>query len=259
MDKPQILIIGGTSGIGLALAQAHDQLGWHIHIVGSSEHKINTLRSQYPHWHIHPCDLRHRIQRDELFQTLTQYAPYQRIIYAAGWYLNERRFQLNATDSQTMLAINLQAFHHSFEWASQQLQSRPTLTASLVCLSSAAGLIDYPYTSVYAQCKRAMWHTAAAYRAALTSQNIHVLAVASGYVDTAKLRELNGGNAAHKPFLISEQQAVAEILNALNTQQPTAIFPKRMKYLTTLLNHLPQPIVGWLIHRTADKNTQKSA
>jgi len=58
-----------------------------------------------------------------------------------------------------------------------------------------AGLLDYPYASLYAQCKRAMLSCADAYRTALTPFGIRVLAVAPGYVDTAALRALNGGDA----------------------------------------------------------------
>lgn len=251
--KPKILIIGGTSGMGLALAKYHAERAWEIYIVGSSSHKINELSIQYPDWHIVHCDVRDKVQRLELLKQLSGFAPFQRVIYAAGWYLNERRFELNEADSAAMIAVNLQAFNDGFEWAAQYVQAACGQSAALVCLSSAAGLIDYPYTSVYAQCKRAMWHTAAAYRAALLSKKIKVLAVASGYVDTAQLRALNGGSAAHKPFLISETRAVAEIMSALETGRDTAIFPRRMKYLVALVNLLPKKWVGWAMRRKLDK------
>ena len=112
-----------------------------------------------------------------------------------------------------------------------------------------AGLVDYPYTSVYAQCKRAMWHTAAAYRSALLPNKINVLCVASGYVDTETLRQISGGNAQHKPFLISETRAVNEILAALDFGRNTAIFPKRMKYLIKIINLLPKPYLNWLMKK----------
>ena len=38
---------------------------------------------------------------------------------------------------------------------------------------------------------------------------VSVTAIVPGYVDTARLRELNGGNAGHKPFLLSEEEAAA--------------------------------------------------
>ncbi len=237
----KILIVGGTSGIGLALAKAHEN--WSVYVVGSNMNKIQQLSKIYPNWHIIQCDLRDKWQRDKLLIELTQYADFERVIYAAGWYLNERRFDLTAEENADMLAINLQAFSDVFAWAANYVGQG----GALVCLSSVAGLIEYPRTSVYAQCKRAMWHTASAYRAALLPKKINVLAVASGYVDTAKLRQLNGGSANHKPFLISETRAVAEIMSAIHQGRATAIFPKRMKYLCAFINKLPKWIVAKVV------------
>lgn len=249
--QAKLLIVGGTSGVGLALAKAHEN--WEIHIVGSSVEKMARLRHDYPHWHIWACDVCDENQRNDLFEKLSKFTPFQRVIYAAGWYLNERRFELNATDSTQMLAVNFQAFAHTFAWAAQHVQAACTHRATLVCLSSVAGLVNYPYTSLYAQCKRAMWHTAVAYRTALLPHNIHVLCVASGYVDTETLRHINGGSAAHKPFIISEQRAVQEILGALAKGETTAVFPKRMKYLVKFLNVLPKPMVARLMRQKLDK------
>lgn len=250
MNAPRhILIFGGTSGMGLALAQAHADLGWRISVVGSSAEKAAALKARQPEWAVHCADLSDEMQRHDLFEKLNDFAPFERVVYAAGHYLNERRFDLSAAESAAMLAINLQAFQAAFAWAAQRVAGEQ---AALVCLSSAAALVDYPYTSLYAQCKRAMWHTAAAYRTALAPRHVAVLAVASGYVDTAKLREINGGDASHKPFIVSEQRAVGEIMAALNARRDVAIFPKRMRVACALLNCLPRGVVGYIMRRKLD-------
>ena len=198
--QPAILIIGGSSGIGLALARRHAAEG-------------------------------------------------RRVGYAAGRYLNERVFTLNRDDSAAMLAVNLQAFAESFAWAAAHLQNGGA-GGEMVCIASSAGLIDYPYASLYAQCKRAMLACADAYRTALAPFGIRVLAVAPGYVDTAALRALNG---RHKPFLVSEERAVAEILAALSASRDTLVFPRRMRLLLALCALLPKPLLAWAMRRKLDK------
>ena len=123
----------------------------------------------------------------------------------------------------------------------------------MVCIASSAGLLDYPYASLYAQCKRAMLSCADAYRTALTPFGIRVLAVAPGYVDTAALRALNGGDARHKPVLVSEERAVAEILAALSAGRDTLVFPRRMRLLLALCALLPKPLLAWAMRRKLDK------
>ena len=275
-QPPCVIIFGGTSGIGLALAVEHQRLGWQVIIIGSSADKIATINKQYPTFISYQCDLSQLPARQALFKQL-QTQHFERIIYSAGWYLNERILTLGQADSSQMLAINLQAFHDVFMWASESLKkqqqqlnkahqkiaqhkhdNKPQYPKpALICLSSIAGTMSYPYSSLYAKCKQAMIATAHAYRMALTPFDIQVTCIASGYVDTQKLRELNAGDASHKPFIIDEATAVRHIMQAIIDDKALAIFPTPMRYLTKVLNTLPAPIFSWVMKKRLDKNTNK--
>lgn len=285
---PCVIIVGGTSGVGLGLAIKHLDLGWQVVIVGSSVDKIQKINHSYPDIINLQCDLSQTTQRQQLLHYLTTLTDdtannlnLVRVIYAAGWYLNERTTTLNQADSSQMLAINLQAFNDIFAWASEQLKQHSDVnnpssqygshkrlneeisanTAScntkpvLVCLASIAGLMDYPYASLYAKCKRSMIVTTKTYRMALAPHNIQVNCIASGYVDTQTLRDLNQGNADHKPFIIDEQTAVNNIMQAINNDVELAIFPWQMRYLTRAINKLPKPLVNFAMRRKLDKKS----
>ena len=265
LHKPCVIIIGGTSGIGLALALEHLQLGWHVIVVGSSLEKIQALNKYYPMLKTIQNDVSKPDNRQKLFQQLNEQfnaQPFERLIYCAGWYLNERVTTLNQVDSAHSLAVNLQAFHDIFAWASEHLKQQtydskykpqPPQKPALICLSSIAGVLNYPYASLYAKCKRAMIATASAYRLALAPFNIQVNCIASGYVNTQALRDLNNGDASHKPFIMSEQTAIIHIMHAINNDVELAVFPKRMRYLTYILNSLPSPLLSVIMHRKLDK------
>jgi short-subunit dehydrogenase len=260
--KPSHLIVfGGTSGLGLALAMHHQALGWQVSVVGHSVAKIAHINSQHPDIVAHCCDLTDRFQTQNLLDSLLNIS-FQRVIYSAGSYTNERIHHLSQADSDKMLTINLQAFEQVFRWASEQLKQQSysldfnkSNKLSLICIASIAGTMNYPYASLYAKSKRAMIATASAYRAALAPYHIQVNCIASGYIDTQALRDLNNGDASHKPFIISTQTAVKHVMQAIDKNIELAIFPRSMRYITWALNHLPKPVISWILRSKLDKTT----
>jgi NAD(P)-dependent dehydrogenase (short-subunit alcohol dehydrogenase family) len=258
--QPHIIVVGGTSGLGLALALHHQALGWQVSVLGSNAAKIADINSQYPTIVTYACDLTDLGQTQMLLDSLSD-VRFQRLIYSAGSYTNERVHHLNQADSDQMLAINLQAFEQVFRWASEQLKQQyqsMDLTKngrpSLICIASIAGTMDYPYASLYAKSKRAMIAIASAYRLALAPYDIQVNCIASGYMDTQALRDLNEGDASHKPFIMSTQTAVDHVIQAINDDVELAVFPRSMRYIMSILNHLPKPLLNWILRRKLDKS-----
>lgn len=261
-QPPHLVVIGGTSGIGLALALQHQQLGWQVSVVGHNKTKIATINNQHPEITTYRCNLTDYSQRQNLMTTLSD-TGFQRLIYSAGSYTNERVRNLDKVASEQMLAINLQAFQEVFSWASQQLKLQ-TLEVdnqpahadklSLICIASIAGMLDYPYASLYAKSKRAMIATASAYRTALSPFDIQVTCIASGYIDTQTLRDLNNGDASHKPFIMSIDKAVKLIMKAIDTNVELAVFPWPMRRIIKLLNKMPKALLNKVLKVKADKN-----
>ncbi|MGP5176326.1 SDR family NAD(P)-dependent oxidoreductase [Psychrobacter immobilis] len=260
--KPShIVVFGGTSGLGLALALHHQALGWQVSVVGHSVEKIAHINSQHPNIVTHCCDLTDSAQTQTLLEILSDIS-FQRLIYSAGSYTNERVHHLSQADSDKMLAINLQAFEQVFRWASEQLKQQSysldfnkSNKLSLICIASIAGTMEYPYASLYAKSKRAMIATASAYRAALVPYHIQVNCIASGYINTQALRDLNDGDASHKPFVISTQTAVENVMQAIDDDVELAVFPRSMRYITRALNHLPKPLLNLILRSRLDKPT----
>ncbi|WP_243443288.1 SDR family NAD(P)-dependent oxidoreductase [Psychrobacter sp. JCM 18903] len=207
------------------------------------------------------CDLTDSAQTQTLVDNLSDIS-FQRVIYSAGSYTNERIHHLSQADSDKMLAINLQAFEQVFRWASEQMKRQSQLLdmdknsrLSIICIASIAGTMEYPYASLYAKSKRAMIATASAYRAALAPYHIQVNCIASGYIDTQALRDLNDGDASHKPFVISTQTAVKHVMQAIDKNIELAVFPRSTRYITRALNHLPKPVLNWILRSRLDKTT----
>jgi short-subunit dehydrogenase len=69
---------------------------------------------------------------------------------------------------------------------------------------------------------------------------VAVTTIVPGYVDTQKLRDLNGGTARRKPFLQTEEEAVRRIARAIADRETHCIFPWQLHALVRVFNLLPK-------------------
>ncbi len=246
LKTKRVLIIGATRGLGLALAQHYLAIGCQVTILGRDVSQIPTsIHIDYPHVTCASVDVGDQMALAEFFSSLEE-VP-ELCIYNAGYYFNQRKQRLTLAETKQMLAVNKFGFDDCFRIVSQKM-----LVAGrghLVAIASVAGTIRSKRPSLYAMLKAQMIHSALDYRATLQPFGINVTVIAPGYIDTPRLRELNGGDATHKPFLVSQATAVAEITQAIQTQRELHIFPKPMKYISYLLNLLPVSITEQIVSK----------
>ena len=239
--KMKLMIIGGTSGIGWALAQHYLQAGHSVAVCGRDLKRMEQ-HSSYTQLKCYQLDI---ADKTAVANALDNFAEdnLDLVIVAAGFYFNTRHHELDATTTLRMLQTNVSGLSNAFELATKKMLSQNS--GHLVGISSVAGLLkNYPSASLYSASKRSVLNLCETYRIALRPFSIAVTAIVPGYVDTAKLRQLNNGNASHKPFIMSEKQAVERIVAAIERRQPVCIFPWQMHWLIKLLNCLPSQLLG---------------
>lgn len=233
-----IMVIGGTSGIGLALARHYLQRCDRVAVCGRDLQRL-------------PADLHGLVglvpyQFDiadgaALSQAMDDFAAQglDMLIVTAGIYFNTRTHLLDEAATLHMLRTNVSGLSNAFELAAEKMLLQKS--GQLVAISSVAGLLhDYPGASVYSATKRSVLSLCDTYRIALKPFSIAVTAIVPGYIDTVKLRALNEGDASHKPFIMPEQTAVALIVNAISARRDRLVFPWQMKWLIAVLNLLPR-------------------
>ena len=237
----RVLILGGTSGIGLALARHYLAQGDEVAVCGRDLARLPTDMQAQPRLQAIALDM---TDHTALARVVNDFAAHglDLLVVSAGFYFNTRHEPLDAATTLRMLQTNLGGLSRAFELAAEKMLAQKR--GHLVAISSVAGLLhDYPGASLYSATKRSVLSVCDSYRAGLKPFGIAVTAIAPGYVDTAKLRALNGGDASHKPFILSEAQAVAHIVRAIQMRQAVAVFPWQMRWLIGLLNCLPSALL----------------
>lgn len=228
----RIFIFGGTRGLGLALAKHYLQSGHTVAIAGRNPTEVAKTNL-----HVYTLDVADSTAVQSALSAFAA-AGLDLVIVTAGMYFNDRLQALDAASTRAMLETNVNGLSHVLQHASALMLAQGA--GQIAAVASIAGLLsDYPGASVYSASKRTVLQLCATYQRALASFGISVTAIIPGYIDTERLRELNGGSAKHKPFLVSEAFAVAKIVIAIANREPRCAFPWQMRLLVRLINILP--------------------
>lgn len=137
-----------------------------------------------------------------------------------------------------MVQTNVIGLTQAFDAAAALMRERRH--GQLVAVASIAGLLkEYPEGSLYSASKRAAIAICDSSRKALAPFGIAVTTIVPGYVDTARLRDLNGGDARRKPFLEPEACAVERMAKAIDRRAECCVFPWQLRATVRFFNHLP--------------------
>lgn len=233
------MIIGGTSGIGLALATHYAGRGAQLALCGRD---IGRLKggalegsSQVRSYQFDIAD------HTALEAAVRDFGAdgLDMLIVTAGQYADAAQLAVDPALGMKVVQTNVTGLIHAFDAAAEQMRGQGY--GQLVAVASIAGLLkEYPEGSLYSASKRAAIAICDSYRKALAPFGIAVTTIVPGYVDTARLRELNGGDASRKPFLQSEKTAVERIVAAIDRRAECLVFPWQLHAMVRFFNHLPR-------------------
>jgi len=234
------LILGGTRGIGRAIAARCLERGMGVTICGRNPDALRgSPIADHPELRVVALDIADALAvRTVVSQAVTPGDSLDLLVVTAGLYFNTRAHRLDELSTLRLLRTNVSGLAVAFEAGAERMLAQGH--GRMAAISSMAGLLkDYPGASVYGATKRSVLSLCDTYRKALAPFGIQVTAIVPGYVDTERLRELNNGDASHKPFLMSEAEAVARILRAIDAGRPFCAFPWQMRAAIGLLNLVP--------------------
>ncbi|HEY9901133.1 MAG TPA: SDR family oxidoreductase [Candidatus Sericytochromatia bacterium] len=180
-----VLITGGTSGIGLALAKRFLREGNKVIITGTNAAKAEEIKLQMPTVTIELADMRDRQALDKL---AFNYSEVNILINNAGIQYNYDFTDPGIAPKQmeTELDINLVSPLYLTKLFLPQLLSQPT--AAIVNISSGLGIVPKQSAPVYCASKAALHSFTKSLRWQLEGSSVKVFEIIPPIVDTAMTR-----------------------------------------------------------------------
>jgi len=176
-----VVITGGNSGIGEAIASRFDQEGAKIVIFGRDQQKLNQVSQE-----LHQCigiqgDVQKLSDIERLFKsTHDKFGKVDVLIANAGIASRRHVEEVDEHYFDEMVNINYKGVYFTVQ------RSIPYLNkgASVILISSVVQQIGFRSHSVYSSTKAAVSMLARNFAADLTDRGIRVNAISPGYTDT---------------------------------------------------------------------------
>ncbi|KAA3439822.1 SDR family oxidoreductase [Rufibacter hautae] len=180
-----VLITGGASGIGLALAERFLKAGSTVIICGRRSDKLNEAKEKYPELHTLVCDVAREADRIALLEwTTAEFPTLNVLVNNAGI---QRRVNLVTeqeewSKTQQEIAINLEAPIHLCSLFVNHLKEQPH--AAIVNVTSGLAFTPGVFAPVYCATKAALHSFTMSLRYLLSKSNVEVVEIVPPAVNT---------------------------------------------------------------------------
>ena len=228
-----VWLVGASSGIGLACAQALHAAGARVCVSARQAALLQDFVQTHPGSVAMALDVTNANALKQAADSLQAQHGLDVIIYCAGFYHAETATAFELGSMQTHLKVNYTGALLLLDAVLPALLAQGRGHLSLV--SSVAGYRGLPNSLAYGPTKAALTHLAEILYLDLKDRGISVSVVHPGFVATP----LTEQNNFHMPALISPAQAAYAMLQGWRDGLFDIHFPKRFTRVMRLLRILP--------------------
>jgi uncharacterized oxidoreductase len=231
--KQIVLITGGTSGIGLSLAEAFITEGASVAVCGRSLEALESFAHEYPDALAIQADVTSGEARTAMLEAVNdRFGRLDVLINNAGTFV-ERDFASGTDptkDLEQEVGLNLTA---PIQLTGEALNRWPSLSA-IVFVTSGFALVSPTRAPTYGAVKAGLHGFAEGLRRQLAPRGTHVLELLPPTTDTPMVSDVTGKK-------MSPAEVAAVTLKALARRQPMAL-PGQAKLLPLMLRIAPNAI-----------------
>jgi len=230
----KIFITGGTTGIGLSLAEAYLKEGHRVGVCGRDLGKLpEDFLQKYPKSHAYKVDV---TNKDEVFAAVEEFASGQLdlMIANAGRSEGSKPSWPDFDVYHNIMDVNVKGVLYAFEAALNIMKKQGR--GHLVSIASVAGFVGLPGAAAYCASKAAVLRLSESMAIDLGPQGYDVTAICPGFIDTPLTKQ----NKHPMPFLMSAEEGAQRIKQAIAQKKVMYIFPFRMKIIITILDKMPR-------------------
>ncbi len=198
-----VLITGGGTGIGLAVAQAVHAAGGRVTLVGRREAELAEAVSglkERAAYVVH--DITEFGAAASLVEHITgEHGPVTCLVNNAGKHLKKRALETTAAEMQDVMGTHIFGAHALAQAVIPGMAERRH--GNVIYMASMASLFGIPLVMAYAAAKSAMLGVVRTMATELSPHNVRVNAIAPGWIDTAMSRKAFAGDPARKDKIVS--------------------------------------------------------
>ena len=231
----KVFITGGTTGIGLAVAQQYMAMGYKVGVCGRDVSKLNGYGENDPNFFAYQADVADKDGlQSQIKKFIEQAGGLDIIIANAGISVGSKNKLPNFEASRQVITTNVLGVLNTFEPAVEYMLQNGG--GQLAAVSSVAGFVGLPGASSYSASKAAVTTLCESYAIDLKERGITTTAICPGFIKTP----LTDKNDHSMPFIMSVEKAAQKIVKGLEKKKEQLVFPWQMRIVISILDKMPR-------------------
>lgn len=240
----RVWLVGASSGIGLATAQALHRAGARVVVSARQAQALQAFVDAHPGGQAVVADVTDAQALAQASEQVWSQGPVDLVVFCAGHYRPMRADALDLADALRHQDVNVGGAWHLLAAVLPRLLEQGHGHISLV--SSVAGFRGLPKSLAYGPTKAALIHLAEVLYLDLQPRGIGVSLVTPGFVRTP----LTAQNDFAMPALMEPAEAAQALLAGWARGDFLIDFPRRFTRVLRLMRCLPYRWYFWLVRRT---------